>query len=613
MNVSLPDRFRPIRALLLTGTASALFLLPLSGQEPRLESREIRVSGSGSALSIERTGVPGLEVRLSDESLSINGRTVAEVTPDGELVRGWGRLLREIGDRDDAGFLRALADWSPPPGLTGGDSLAAAELDRALEEFAATGSLPGFETAPGASRPAGDRTEGVLERLLEDPGLFAAIGRAVGEFRFDPWGTEIRIGEDFFLGEGERVRGGLLLVDGDAEIAGRIEGDAIVADGRLRLLPGGRIDGDVGLVDAELDREGGEIGGRIRDFDLREGTERGGDLSAIREEIREELRRELGDVRRGEWGAREEDSLRGSLRGLAGIFQTLLAGLLSLGIIWLVHHFAEDRLSTTVLALRTRPGKSFLVGLAGMVLFIPAYVLGAVALVISILGILLVPFWALLFPLVFALSIGGGTIVGVMGLGTWPPLERLPGAARIRLPGVMRAAALGLVGLLLFPLLENVAQMTGPFLGILRIPLAILGGIVFFATTTAGLGALILTRWGSPRGWHRGPRRRPPEEDWFPAATRPPVPAPGGGTTEPPAATGPSPRAGEEGDPTGSSGSSGWTGPSSPDRGPEAARPGEGAEPGDREESAAGAEPAGRPEEPTDASGPAKERGSDDA
>ena len=69
-------------------------------------------------------------------------------------------------------------------------------------------------------------------------------------------------------------------------------------------------------------------------------------------------------------------------------------------------HFAREELEVVGEAARRNPVQAGMVGLAGSFLIVPAYVLGMIALVITVVGILAVPFWIALFPAVIAIALG---------------------------------------------------------------------------------------------------------------------------------------------------------------------------------------------------------------
>src|SRR5690606_26208091 len=87
---------------------------------------------------------------------------------------------------------------------------------------------------------------------------------------------------------------------------------------------------------------------------------------------------------------------------------------------------ARERLDAVAEAARRNPLQAGVVGLAGAFLVVPAWVLGCVALVITIVGILAVPFWIVLFPVAVALAAGLGYLAVAQGVGEWVARQRWP-------------------------------------------------------------------------------------------------------------------------------------------------------------------------------------------
>src|SRR6266542_2629427 len=77
-----------------------------------------------------------------------------------------------------------------------------------------------------------------------------------------PNGTA-RLG-DFSIGSNESVPGHLLVVDGTADIYGKLMGNLVTVDGDVVLHPGGLVSGDILTLGGEVRDQGGEIGGEVR-------------------------------------------------------------------------------------------------------------------------------------------------------------------------------------------------------------------------------------------------------------------------------------------------------------------------------------------------------------
>ena len=79
-----------------------------------------------------------------------------------------------------------------------------------------------------------------------------------------PGGTA-RLG-DFSIGSNETVPGHLLVVQGTADVYGKLLGNLVTVEGDVVLHPGGVVSGDILTLGGEVRDEGGEIGGEVRTF-----------------------------------------------------------------------------------------------------------------------------------------------------------------------------------------------------------------------------------------------------------------------------------------------------------------------------------------------------------
>ncbi len=76
-------------------------------------------------------------------------------------------------------------------------------------------------------------------------------------------GGHARLGS-FSVGSVETLEGNLLVVQGDADIYGRLQGNLVTVDGDVIVHPGAIVSGDVLALGGEVRDLGGEIGGEIR-------------------------------------------------------------------------------------------------------------------------------------------------------------------------------------------------------------------------------------------------------------------------------------------------------------------------------------------------------------
>ena len=225
------------------------------------------------------------------------------------------------------------------------------------------------------------------------------------------------------------------------------------------------------------------------------------DLSSrIRREIEEELRIELRDELRRELSNTEELSrgyrpLRALGRGITEIvgdlITFLLLSLFALGAVY----FARDNLEVVANTAQRNPMRAGMVGLAGAFLVLPTWVLGCVALVASVVGIIALPFWALLFPVAVALGAGLGYLAVARNVGEWVASRNISGLDWLRPTNTFYAVTAGIGALLAFFVSASVLDIV-PFFGFFSGLLATLGTMATVATLLIGFGAVLLTRGG---------------------------------------------------------------------------------------------------------------------
>ncbi|MBW3534058.1 MAG: polymer-forming cytoskeletal protein [Gemmatimonadetes bacterium] len=314
----------------------------------------------------------------------------------------------------------------------------------------------------------------------------------------------VHVDEDVVGEEGETLEDGLLLVGGDLRVAGRVEGSVVLVGGALTLAEGGRIDGDVHLADdARLYRDGGTVDGRVATVRAAEPADRGEVERDLRDRLRDEIRRELRteiredirDATRGIGGG--WNPLRSIGRGLGGLLENLVS-VLVLGVLigGLMVHFAPHNLDVVTRTVRDAPLRAAMVGVAGAFVALPAWVLGFVALAISIVGILAIPFWAVLFPLAVALAIALGYVAVAQILGEWVAQQRYQRLDWVRAGNPYSTVVAGVGAIMVAFMLSNVLEMAGPWTGVFQGILVFLGVLATLAAAITGFGAVLLTRGG---------------------------------------------------------------------------------------------------------------------
>ena len=145
--------------------------------------------------------------------------------------------------------------------------------------------------------------------------------------------------------------------------------------------------------------------------------------------------------------------------------------------------------------VRAAPVRSWAVGFAATFLAIPVYVLGLLALAISIIGIPAILVWAPLFPLAFAIACVYGYLTVAHAVGEALVGWKLRKPTWFELNDSFYYMTVG-IGVLLVPLIAAVV------LNSLRLPvvpelLGILQAFITWVAFSIGLGAVLLTRAGT--------------------------------------------------------------------------------------------------------------------
>lgn len=271
------------------------------------------------------------------------------------------------------------------------------------------------------------------------------------------------------------------VVDGSLDVFGTINGATMVVDGNLRLHPGAQINGDAITVRGRIINQGGIVTGETRSL----GTFATG------------VDRTPPPPRTTMW----------ALKLTLGWFAVLV--IIGVGVMI----FAEANLDGVVLALERGIGRSFGAGLLGQLVAAPVLALLCIALALTILGVLLIPFAIVAYTI---------AVAGLVTLG-FLAVARLSGSPLVRAPeltprGVnLRAMFIGLIGY--FAIWALAAAFTWqPVAGA---ALRMIALVITWVAATAGLGATLLSRAGTQRPGGR--KARGPASDDYSWQTPTPV------------------------------------------------------------------------------------------
>ena len=232
---------------------------------------------------------------------------------------------------------------------------------------------------------------------------------------------------------------------------------------------------------------------------------RGVDLEALRElrtelerDLREEIRHELrSEIHVGDWSDAWSSPWRHITRGLGGVFSTLMTYAILVGLGFLAVFFGRTYLEGVADTARHATLRSGLVGLAGSFLVLPAYILGLLALAVSIVGIPLILVFAPLFPVAVVLAAVGGYLGVAHGAGEALAERRFTGNDWFNRANSYYYVITGVGLLLVLFLAAHIISMAGPWLGFLEGLLKFMAIMLTWAAFTIGFGAFLVSRAGT--------------------------------------------------------------------------------------------------------------------
>lgn len=522
-------RPEPLRAALLLGA----LLLPASAgtaaaQQVEVISNQIAVSSRDATLELELSDDTSLEISFQGGDVLVDGEDVGDYARGDALETAWRTLLGETVALDDGPLAQALREWEPPEELEGESLALGRRIDEALEGRL-RGSRVDDEAEPAADAGEDPQQGETVAALLRRADRLEGLAEALEDLSLAD--VSIRIGEDVTVDEEEEIDATLIVVDGDLDVHGQIRGDVILAGGALRMHDAGHVAGEVRLVDARIFRNGGTIDGRVTNVTADPGAEIE-DVREIRERIRSELREELRDEIRDEIRGRFRDDfgavgilspLRHVGRGLAGILQSLISLLIAGALATAVVHFFPENLEVVAENARQSPGRAAVVGMAGAFLLFPVWLLGIVALAITIIGIPALVAWIPLFPLAASLAAALGYLAVASLVGEWVARQRYAGLDFLRPSNRLHTVLAGLVALALPFVAANVVEMAGNWLDFVQGLFTTVGVLACVSVTAVGFGSVLLTRGGRRGGW--SPSTAPFDMEWPGAPEERPEPA----------------------------------------------------------------------------------------
>ncbi len=361
--------------------------------------------------------------------------------------------LREaLGALEEAArTLQAEADRAVLEGLDRSDGGESEEAFRASARRARAGARDLLSRLRGAEEALRDAERRVRHARRQSGDL----GDFLGEQETSD-GSRVALGSDAVVGKGETVPE-LVVLGGDGVVLGNVAGDAVVLGGDLRVGNGARVGGDAVVLGGRLNvsDEATVVGQRVvlsAGGVLSHMVGLGDDGNFVDDVENEE---EVQEVDGDGWRA----GLLSRLRRGAALFLVLVSmGLLNLT-------FVPDRILTISEVLEDRPGFSMFLGCLLVLALVPATIL----LVVTLVGILLIPF-----------VYGAAALTGLAGLTALALIlaRYLPYGKGPRTQGgklLWGSAIISMVCIL---------PLVGPLIGTVGAML--------------GLGAVVLSRFGNP-------------------------------------------------------------------------------------------------------------------
>lgn len=303
---------------------------------------------------------------------------------------------------------------------------------------------------------------------------------------------------DVTIAAGDTVRGPLVVINGTADILGVVAGDVHALWGDVIVREGGEVAGGASAYRGTVRLDGGRVRGSMESW----------------------TKRAAAPV------AAAVPMTRARMLGVTAGWTAMLA-VVGLAVLVLL----AANLERTARVLEEDFGRAFFVGVLGQFGFLPLLLLACIALAVTVVGILLIPFVLVAGPIAFA---------GMVTLG-WLSLALVAGRALSRGPreGVARGDAVRalLIGVLLLMAPWAIAALLQGT-GLVALLARIVALAIAWVAVSAGLGAALLSRAGAGRK-SGADRPQPPMQGWQTptpvagvAAARRPVPARPGATPQ---------------------------------------------------------------------------------
>lgn len=309
----------------------------------------------------------------------------------------------------------------------------------------------GGPAAASTARPTSpsDSLGAVLDSLARDPNGIRLDAAAVHQ------GSQT-------VAAGTTLSGDIAAWHGDLEVSGTVDGNAVAIDGDVIVRQGGVVHGNAVAVGGQVHIDGGTVDGEMRS------------LSALT----------VGPIAANTPPTRAERAKR-SVSLAVGWYLVLAI----IGVAVLL--FARHNLETVAEAIRDDFSRSFFYGLLGQVALMPLLVVGIVALAITIVGILLIPFAIVAFVLAVAGALALGFLA--MSLVSGDAIMRWRGAVGNDWAPALQLLLIGLSVYFVLWAVGGLLEWAGWLGGLVRL----VAFVVTWVAVTVGLGATIASRGGT--------------------------------------------------------------------------------------------------------------------
>jgi len=339
-----------------------------------------------------------------------------------------------------------------------------------------------FAVQAAAQSPAADTGRPQLDRPLRIE--IALLSRFLG-------GVHVPDADQFILGshdvtDSQPSRTSVAVARGNLSVRGPIQGDALVLHGDLLVYPGGLISGNAVAVDGRVRVMGGVVGGDVRS-----------------------IRGLTGDLLGRAAGGRSVEAGPVSTWAEIKLVIAWFAILAAIGIGVML--FAERNFDGVVTVLEQEFGRTFWIGIVTQLAAVPLLVVVVVALALSIIGVLLIPFAVVAYVVALAglLTLGFLAVARFTGRGVF---RGAPDTRAVHLRSLV-------AGLVVYIGLWFIAAIFAwsPVVGSILRAVAVAGTWV---AVTYGLGATVLSRAGTQ---HEAVREKPRPADELSWQTPTPV------------------------------------------------------------------------------------------